>query len=717
MRTAYKEYMSDEGLHPVPDDLSFGQTIQGFVPTQKLFGRYALNRMIGRGGMGLVWLAQDEKLDLWVALKFLPETLRLDTAALDDLKRETRRGLALAHPHIVRIYDFVDDDSAAAISMEYIDGRTLSALRIEQPTRVYEIAQLHVWTTQLVEALDYAHRRAKIVHRDLKPANLMTNLAGELKVADFGIARSISDSVSRVSVRGASSGTLVYMSPQQAQGRATKASDDIYALGATLYELLTSKPPFFSGNIQHQLDTIIPPTMAERRIELEIEGGDIPVEWEKTVAACLAKDPADRPQSVAQMGEWLGLRPPTTTSIPTTHTTTVKAKPQPSAQPSGKKGLIGMSLAAVAILLVLGGLGYYFGIAQPAEKARQEQIAKQEADADEQARLAAEKQKADAAAQQAAALLKAQQDAAAAEQARQAAAAQAAEQAKIEADKAAALLKAQQDAAAAEQARQAAAAQAAPVPPSLTPEQIAQENNQVHTQVQALIDDKKSGVALYHLQRLTASMDKDRAASISTPFQDALGPYQQQRDAAIASSQNGDPAAALDQLKSFDQQNPDDPKIEMAMATVATRMPPDHTALKNQLKQFKLLSAHDAVVAADPDFQALQTKFANELKQLDALSTQLDKLKSDPEERASLGRLEAERADAQKKLDGYQALGQTLNPFGMGAAANPSIADKQRVINSLDDRINAIKDQPPVSQSDIDDAQQKYDAFVAAVPW
>ena len=132
--------MPDPGLYPVPDDLNLGATIRGFVPGQRLFDRYTLQRVVGRGGMGVVWLAQDEKLEQRVALKFLPEAVRLDSAALDDLKRETRRGLSLAHPHIVRIYDFVDDATAAAISMEYVDGPTLSALRIEQPSRVFEPA-------------------------------------------------------------------------------------------------------------------------------------------------------------------------------------------------------------------------------------------------------------------------------------------------------------------------------------------------------------------------------------------------------------------------------------------------------------------------------------------------------------------------------------------------------------------------------------------------
>jgi hypothetical protein len=711
--------MSDEGLIPVPDDLDFGQTIKGFVPRQKLFGRYALDRLIGRGGMGMVWLAQDEKLDQWVALKFLPETLRLDSSALDDLKRETRRGLALAHPHIVRIYDFVDDSNSAAISMEYIDGRTLAAMRVEQESRVYEASQLEQWMTQAVEALDYAHRRGKIVHRDLKPANLMTTQAGDLKVADFGIARSISDSVSRVSVRGASSGTLVYMSPQQAQGQAPKPSDDIYSLGATIYELMTSKPPFFSGNIQHQLDTVTAPSMAERRAELELEAGPIPEEWEQTVAACLAKDPADRPQNIAQLGEMLGLRAataPSTPAVPLIPKTTIRVASGPPTEPvpPPRKSWLVPALAGGAVLLLLaGGLGYYFGVVAPAEREKQEQIAQQatvaKAAADEQARIALEKAKADQAALEQAAQAKSDEEKTAILKAQQ------------EADvRAAAAEQAAKDAqAAALQAQQALATRPstpppAPMPPVVSPEEIARENDAIHGQIQPLVDSGKNGLAAYHLEQATKGMDATRAAAITALFQDKLGPYKQQRDAAITASQNGDPAAALDGLKTFSQQNPNDPRIEMANASVVTRMPPTHDGIKGELKQMSALSSTDATVRGDTDFQSLQSKLANELTQLDALSSQLDHLKASTKHHTSLSTLESRRAAAEQKLANYKLIPPTSFLYSTVAS---SIADKEREIDQLTEEINEAKSQTPASQGDIDAAQQKYDAFLAAVPW
>jgi len=187
--------------------------------------------------MGVVWLARDGKLDRDVALKFLPEEVAQDADAILDMKRETRRALELTHPIIVRIYDFVD----------------------------------------------YAHTEAKIAHRDLKPANLMLDSKGSLKVADFGISATLTDSATRASRSVSStSGTPVYMSPQQMMGESPQPTDDIYVLGATVYELLTGKR------------------------ELGVKGAaPIPEAWEKTVAACLAKEAAQRPQSVAEVWERL----------------------------------------------------------------------------------------------------------------------------------------------------------------------------------------------------------------------------------------------------------------------------------------------------------------------------------------------------------------------------------------------------------------------------
>jgi serine/threonine protein kinase/Flp pilus assembly protein TadD len=323
-----------------------------------VFGRYTLVKVLGRGGMGIVWLARDEELERNVALKFLPDLMIQDHALLDQLKHETKRSLELTHPHIVRIHDFVHDERSGCISMEYVHGETLSNLRAGKEQKVFETHEIADWISQLCEALDYAHNRAKVIHRDLKPANLMVNQRGDLKVADFGIARSLADSASRLTAEQGRSGTLVYMSPQQLSGEHGTHLDDIYSLGATIYELLTSKPPFYSGNIDRQICERVAPSMTERRKELDIEPSSVPQTWEEVVASCLAKDPLRRPQSAVDVAQQLQL-PSGQARAGTTFPTIAKRKP--------------LLIAGVAAAFVLILAGVYFGAhrrhAQPASHA------------------------------------------------------------------------------------------------------------------------------------------------------------------------------------------------------------------------------------------------------------------------------------------------------------------------------------------------------------
>ena len=324
-----------------------GATSREFASGQRVFGRYTLVKVLGRGGMGIVWLARDEELERDVALKFLPDLMIQDREVFDQLKREAKRCLELTHPHIVRIHDFIHDERSGCISMEYIDGETLSNLRAEKEQKVFESDEIADWTSQLCDALEYAHNRAKVIHRDLKPANLMVNKRGDLKVSDFGMARSLADSVSRLTMEQGRSGTLVYMSPQQLGGKRGTHLDDIYSLGASVYELLTSKPPFYSGNIDRQIHERVAPSMTERRKELDIEPALVPQVWEDAVAACLAKDPSRRPQSAAEIAQLLQLAPG--------QTRTKRA----TGKISNRKALL---VGGTAAFFVLALAGLYFGV-------------------------------------------------------------------------------------------------------------------------------------------------------------------------------------------------------------------------------------------------------------------------------------------------------------------------------------------------------------------
>jgi serine/threonine protein kinase len=161
---------------------------------------------------------------------------------------------------------------------------------------------------ELCLALDYAHGE-RIVHRDLKPANMMVDGRGRLKLADFGIAAIMTDTVSRVSVgRHALSGTACYMSPQQLDGTLPQVTDDVYSIGATLYELLTSRAPFFTGDIAHQVRSFAPQPIEKRLSQLNIHN-PLPPSVSGTIMTCLAKEPEKRPESARAIAEQIGLGP------------------------------------------------------------------------------------------------------------------------------------------------------------------------------------------------------------------------------------------------------------------------------------------------------------------------------------------------------------------------------------------------------------------------
>ncbi len=260
--------------------------------------RYRLVDVLGRGGMGVVWRAQDETLELPVALKFLPEVLVRDAGAMEQLKSETRNALRLTHPNILRVHNIVEDRarSVACIAMELATGGNLDQIRAEQPDGRFEPWQIHGWLDELCGALIHAHEVAGVVHRDLKPANLLLDETGRLKVADFGFSARASESFTQLT-HSKSAGTLPYASPQQTRGERATPSDDLYALGVTIYCLLAGRPPFFRGDILHQLFESTPPRINALRQEAGKPAVLVSEGWEKLVAELLAKDPAKRPVS------------------------------------------------------------------------------------------------------------------------------------------------------------------------------------------------------------------------------------------------------------------------------------------------------------------------------------------------------------------------------------------------------------------------------------
>ena len=225
------------------------------MPVEKIFaGRYQIIRKLGAGGMGVVWLAHDLEMNEEIALKILPSEIALDSRAIKDLKNEVSIARSLSHPNIVRVHDLGREGEYYFITMEYIKGITLLEKLVqlrERENRNFQIYEIVKIAKPICDALDYAHQ-CRIIHRDIKPSNIMISEDGKVKLMDFGIARVVKDTLSRIS-QTRIVGTLSYMSPEQILGEPLDARTDIYSLAATFYDLMAGKPPFASGAVEYQI--------------------------------------------------------------------------------------------------------------------------------------------------------------------------------------------------------------------------------------------------------------------------------------------------------------------------------------------------------------------------------------------------------------------------------------------------------------------------------
>jgi len=206
------------------EDFDFGETIPGMKSGSTVFGRYKLDRILGRGAMGVVWLASDTTLERQVALKFLPEVVRLDESSFEDLSRRTKRCLDLTHPNIVRIHDIVHDERSADRHGVY-PGQVVGGHAPERPNGVFEVEEGGADSFQLADALRYVHEEAMVVHRDLKPVRSSCPKMAWSSCRFRNLAQH-----QRFGKPGqhpvCTSGTLAYMSPQQAYGQAPSISDE-----------------------------------------------------------------------------------------------------------------------------------------------------------------------------------------------------------------------------------------------------------------------------------------------------------------------------------------------------------------------------------------------------------------------------------------------------------------------------------------------------------
>ena len=267
----------------------------------QIVSHYRIIRRLGAGGMGEVYLAQDTVLDRRVAIKFLRLASLPDETAQKRLIREARAAARLDHPGICSVYEVVDDGSTPFIVMQHVEGDTLAAL-VRRGSLAFDQA-LDI-AGQVAAALAEAHAQG-VVHRDVKPQNIMVTSRGQAKLMDFGLATLAEPLASMAETRtgtvvtepSAVAGTVAYMSPEQARGRAVDVRSDIFSFGVTIYEAISGRSPFESASLAETLSAILTedaPPPASRGVEA-------PGEWERVLRKCLEKNPDDRYQSATEL--------------------------------------------------------------------------------------------------------------------------------------------------------------------------------------------------------------------------------------------------------------------------------------------------------------------------------------------------------------------------------------------------------------------------------
>ncbi|HYZ11039.1 MAG TPA: Stk1 family PASTA domain-containing Ser/Thr kinase [Actinomycetota bacterium] len=262
-------------------------------PKRVLAGRYEIGSLLGQGGMARVFKGTDRVLDRTVAIKVLSPQFADDEQFVSRFRREAQAAAGLSHANIVGVFDTGDQGDVHFIVMEYIEGRTLrDVIRGEgplMPERAAEIGEA------VARALSSAHQTG-LVHRDIKPGNIMLTRDGQVKVMDFGIARtSTGDTLTQTA---AVLGTASYLSPEQAQGLTVDARSDIYSLGCVLFEMLTGRPPFAGDSpvaiaYKHVKEDPVPPSRLNP---------DVTDSLDAVVLKCMAKNPANRYETAAELG-------------------------------------------------------------------------------------------------------------------------------------------------------------------------------------------------------------------------------------------------------------------------------------------------------------------------------------------------------------------------------------------------------------------------------
>ena len=331
-----------------------------FVPGTVLAGRYRIVGLLGRGGMGEVYRADDLKLGQPVALKFLSDKFASDRGLVERFYAEVRHARQVSHPNVCRVYDVGEIGGRLFLSMEHIDGEDLASLlrRIGRLSgeRAVEIAR------EMVAGLAAAHDKG-VLHRDLKPGNVMIDGRGRARITDFGLAVAAGEDAGGAEV----SGTPAYMAPEQLAGKGSSVQSDLYALGLVLYELFTGKKAFEAATLAewrrvHAQEPPTSPSAVAREIDPAVE---------RVILRCLEKEPGQRPRSAAAVAAALPGGDPLAAAVAAGETPSpemVAAAGESGAmKPAAALGFLAATLAGIALAAYLSPRAYLHGMV-PLEK-------------------------------------------------------------------------------------------------------------------------------------------------------------------------------------------------------------------------------------------------------------------------------------------------------------------------------------------------------------